>query len=100
MRRCYPGYLDQLMGAPCPLHCNAGGGGGKGGSAPAPPPIPAPEPIPDTRMQEAEGKSVRDTEKQRLRQLRGMGGAMLTSPEGALGAVQSQGSGLLGRSGV
>lgn len=66
-------------------------------SAPEPEPI---KPVP-IREEEAEPESaaVRDEERRKLRQRRGMAGTVLTSPLGTMGTVSSAGSGLLGRSG-
>jgi len=79
-----------------------GGGGGKGGSppsAPAMPPPPPPAPIPDTTPQEAESAAVRDEERRKLRQQKGVGGTVL-APLGQLGgAGQGASNTLLGRIG-
>lgn len=66
-------------------------------SAPEPEPI-KPAPV---REEEAEPESaaVRDEERRKLRQRRGMAGTVLTSPLGTAGAVSSSGSALLGRAG-
>jgi hypothetical protein len=78
-----------------------GGGGGKGGSAPsvpAAPPPPAPTPIPDTTPQEATSKAVRDEERRKLNQKKGVGGTML-APLGQASAGSQGGNTLLGRIG-
>ena len=79
------------------------GGGGKGGSAPSVPAAPAPPPpapIPDTTPQEAVSRDVRDEERRKLRQQKGIGGTVL-APLGQLGAGGNQAASntLLGRIG-
>ncbi|MDR0238686.1 MAG: hypothetical protein LBI88_00460 [Deltaproteobacteria bacterium] len=76
---------------------NPTGGGGK--SAPSSPPPPAPAPIPDTTPQEAESKAVRDDERRKLAQKKGVGGTVL-APLGRIGGESRGGNTLLGRIGA
>lgn len=85
-----------------------GGGGGiissifGGGSQPSAPKVQEVEykaaPVRESE-QEAESKSVRDTETRKLKARRGMSGTILTSPLGTGGGESGgAGSGMLGRS--
>ena len=91
-----------LLSFVCLDEARAGGGpaGGMGkGGAPSMPPPPAPVPMPDTTPQEAESRAVRDDERRRLRQQKGVGGAVLAPLGGFGGNMQGGGDTLLGRIG-
>lgn len=74
-----------------------GGGGSKGGTPDVPTP-PAPEPIPiREREVEAVEKGVRSTEQNRIKNLRGASGTILTSPLGTTGGAATGSSSILGK---
>ena len=77
-------------------------GGGKGAPKPPPPtpqpPPPTPAPIPDTTPQEAVSKAVREDERRKLAQKKGVGGTVL-APLGGMGSGDRGGNTLLGRIG-
>lgn len=77
----FPGYLDQTMGAACPLICNAGGGGGgKGGSPSVPPPPPPPEKAQVSKPVTEAATSARQAQKDKAGKAAGLRGSILTGP--------------------
>lgn len=97
-KRVYPSFLDQVMGEPCPHHCQGGGGGGKTPRMPRTPPAPPPPEKAATPKPVTEAATAaRASQKDKAGKAAGIRGSILTDPMASGGGDSGQGKTLLGQ---